>query len=750
MPHPNKSLLYLLAIYFCFICTVPFTAAQTLSPGDYTVLRSYGTMPADFIEAAQKVNADYSANKSRSKQKSKARGQDKFEIVQEYGLNEMFMSGSVVYGDAIGTYVNRVADSLLAAFPGLRKELRFYVTKSDAANAYSTDKGIIFINIGLIARLRNEAQLAYVIAHEIVHYIKQHNIRIFLEKEKAFGRKKKITSYRYYSFVDRLLAVNFRSKEMETEADMVALRNYFSRSHYDLDAVPDVFNALLYSAYPFTNQLFDLSLLETRDMVFPDKYLVDDVDTLRVSEDQADSLSTHPNVRIRKQGIRRLIDSLAMPPGKQYLQPAQQFNNIVMLARFEVIRQLLIDHRLAEALFCSSAMLEQFPDNKFLKKCFAAALGGLSTYKTHSITDESQTAYRDVVGEIKQVNFLINRISCRDLNIIALQYVWRCHHEYPEDDYLAQLTRELFHDLVFENSVKQGYFYTKTLDELKFERQKATVEDTAADAGRTKRKKHTRENKIDSTFTKFAFVDLLKNEQFKNDIDLYYAKKDSVQQTEETRNNSYYSFRRGSNKNKDGGKQITRFLMVDPYVVKQDNRRLDNVQYLESELNRSRIRDLMVKNADIAGIDMQMIDAKGIDSAGTAEFNEMALVNEYVSERMHQNGNGEVLSVCKENIDSIMQRGNSPYLGWSAVVSMQEKKKVSWVLLLSVIPYMLPYVIYEIIAPNIHTYYYNILFDVKTGKMVIKRLSVLRAGLRADQLNAHIYDFMYSIKKSYE
>jgi beta-barrel assembly-enhancing protease len=245
---PTRLIFNLLLQIVLIICCFS-ASAQQISLDDFNVLRSYGTMPEDFLTSARKANAE----RSGIKISNHARGREKFEIAADYGINELMLSGRVVYGDPIGAYIGRVADSLLKPFPEVRSRLRFYVTKSDVPNAYSTDRGIIFINVGLIARLKNEAELAYVISHETVHYVKQHNIHIFLEKERIFSRKHKDNDYRELSFTDRLLAINFRSKEIETEADVEGLRTFYSRSPYDMGSVTDVFNILLYSAYPFTN-----------------------------------------------------------------------------------------------------------------------------------------------------------------------------------------------------------------------------------------------------------------------------------------------------------------------------------------------------------------------------------------------------------------------------------------------------------------------------------------------------------------
>jgi hypothetical protein len=405
-----------------------------------------------------------------------------------------------------------------------------------------------------------------------------------------------------------------------------------------------------------------------------------------------------------------------------------------------------------EALFSISLLLHEFPKNKFLKKCLAAALYDISAYETHDEAGEKFKNYRDIQGEIRQVYYLIDKLSKRDINILALNYAWRLHKEEPGDEYLSAMTKELFYDLVFENDVEKSFFHTKTLAQLKADQvlQPEKEDTTAATGSRLRKKKHIRQSKIDTTFTKFAFVDLLQDDQFNREFQVYYDKKDSVNKANETRNNTFSPFPLRQVTEKKPKKHITSFVMTDPYTVKMDDRKRNNLQYEETELNLARVKELMTKNASLAGINMETVDTKNAGESGAVAYNRVASVNEYIEERFNQSGDGIVLSVCKDDIDSLMQSKNTHFIGWTAIICIQKKKPILLLSLLSILPYTWPYTIYEFIVPKIHTYYYHVLFDTNTGKLKIAKVSRTRSDLRNDQLNSHIFDFMYSIKRAYE
>ncbi|MBR6440753.1 MAG: hypothetical protein IKS44_01725, partial [Bacteroidales bacterium] len=120
-------------------------------------LRSQGPVPADLKLNVQQL---YDTDIQRAEQYAGGRVRDKQAILEaSYRINKMLAGGHIVYGDSLTLFINRIADTLLRDYPQLRSELRFYTVTSPAVNAYTTPQGMIFINVGLIAQVENEAQL---------------------------------------------------------------------------------------------------------------------------------------------------------------------------------------------------------------------------------------------------------------------------------------------------------------------------------------------------------------------------------------------------------------------------------------------------------------------------------------------------------------------------------------------------------------------------------------------------------------
>jgi predicted Zn-dependent protease len=88
-------------------------------------------------------------------------------------LGQSIDKRNLVYEDAeLTAYVQSVLDRLYPEFVGT---LHVELFNSPHLNAICLPNGHIYINIGLLARLDNEAQLATILAHEAAHFIRQHS-----------------------------------------------------------------------------------------------------------------------------------------------------------------------------------------------------------------------------------------------------------------------------------------------------------------------------------------------------------------------------------------------------------------------------------------------------------------------------------------------------------------------------------------------------------------------------------------------
>jgi beta-barrel assembly-enhancing protease len=85
-------------------------------------------------------------------------------------------SGAVLDDPALERYLVGVARRLAPRGALDHLDVRVRVIETPALTAFVTPDGAIFVSMGLLSRLENEAQLAMVLGHELVHAVNRHHL----------------------------------------------------------------------------------------------------------------------------------------------------------------------------------------------------------------------------------------------------------------------------------------------------------------------------------------------------------------------------------------------------------------------------------------------------------------------------------------------------------------------------------------------------------------------------------------------
>jgi hypothetical protein len=78
---------------------------------------------------------------------------------------------------ALQRYVNLIATYLLGETAFYDYNFSVYILNSDGVGSYAVPGGYIFLSRGLLALCRDEAEVAGLIAHEIIHVVRRHGLR---------------------------------------------------------------------------------------------------------------------------------------------------------------------------------------------------------------------------------------------------------------------------------------------------------------------------------------------------------------------------------------------------------------------------------------------------------------------------------------------------------------------------------------------------------------------------------------------
>ncbi len=83
----------------------------------------------------------------------------------------------LVRDPALNGYVRGIVCKLVGAAEC--PALRFYILEDPTMNAGALPNGAVVVHTGLLLRMQNEAQLAFVLGHEITHYTRRHTLKRF-------------------------------------------------------------------------------------------------------------------------------------------------------------------------------------------------------------------------------------------------------------------------------------------------------------------------------------------------------------------------------------------------------------------------------------------------------------------------------------------------------------------------------------------------------------------------------------------
>jgi predicted Zn-dependent protease len=91
---------------------------------------------------------------------------DKFEAAVKTGPN-------IVRDEKLNAYVSGVICKLAGEYC---PSIRVYIVDTPEWNAFCSPNGMVEVNTGLLLQMKNEAQFAFVLGHEITHYLHRHSL----------------------------------------------------------------------------------------------------------------------------------------------------------------------------------------------------------------------------------------------------------------------------------------------------------------------------------------------------------------------------------------------------------------------------------------------------------------------------------------------------------------------------------------------------------------------------------------------
>jgi Zn-dependent protease with chaperone function len=696
-----------------------------------------------------------------------------------YFAQQRMISGIVLFNDSLSLYVSKVAKVLLKDDTATFNKLHFYVYKSPDPNAYTSATGNILITVGLLGQLDNEAQLAFILAHEITHYRQAHMLKGYLNREELKEQSSTTPSYlllsSYYSY----------NQEQELEADQMGFALY-KKSPYSVREALRSFDVLDYSDLPFDDVPFDTTFFNKDYMTIPSGYFMKDVDPIYSDDNYEDRNSTHPNVRKRRMALMTEVDTVKNAGTHLYVVSKDEFLAVRETSRYEMCRLYLIERNYPGAIYSSYMLLKRHPKDIYLQKIIGHALYEIAAYNQTSTGSGYYNPYlmydyfssggrysglkrsgyyripdfKDYPGQQQQLYHLFHEIEADELTVLALSYNWNLHKTDPADEFQKALCDSLFIMLVNKQNLHLSYFSTETPDEAKEQFRKDSLQ-RVAETGETGDSKYSRMDKFrlnsqKERFTKFAFVEMLKDTAFVSrfkyytdhraslvgggdDVSWYGAKSKKDRELEEQELETY-------------GFGIQKIIVVSPdyerytQLVRKQQSEQD---YMTSEQGQKSLGTTIKTEAAAAGVDCVLLSAFSMDSLDGDAFGDLAMLNEWFYERIQHGSGGYAKTMNNQaQIDSIIAKYGTRYVMFTGV-EVEYRKRIQrpfWfgVSCLAVVPVIRAFI------PRNNMSYDACVLDLKTGEVITIRHTTKLKGKEAEntqEFYKRLFDKMHKVKK---
>lgn len=244
--------------------------------------------------------------------------------------NDLKASGLVVRDPALNRYVRGVVCNLAADYC---KDIRVYIVRHPAFNASMGPNGTMQVFTGLLLRAENEAQLAYVLGHELGHYIRRHtltrmrDVRNKTDAASVFGLAGAMVGVPYSGVIAGGIAyasISAFSRDQEREADELGFA-LFRKAGYDPKQAPRIWELLMAEA-------------EAGDWPTPPLLF-----------------ASHPPTKERQETLARLAEQGSDGPSSAY---EERYQNTILQFRSEWLRDELRMRNFSGSEYLFSRLVE--------------------------------------------------------------------------------------------------------------------------------------------------------------------------------------------------------------------------------------------------------------------------------------------------------------------------------------------------------------------------------------------------------
>jgi hypothetical protein len=704
-------------------------SAQNLE--NFSKLKAEGPIPDFFVKFLDEKISDDDEKLKNDKSISKKNAAD-FSAITNYKLQQLIHGGKVLYGDPLTNYANGVLDKLTAASDENLDYVQLYTLKSNEVNAFATHQGVIFITVGLIGQLENEAQLAFILAHELTHVIEKHNQLSYehtqnLVKNARYGDESISDYYKY-------------SKDNEEDADRAGF-NLAIKAGYNAEALNKTFTILLYSYLPIDEQTVDLSFLENEHFNIGEnlKIAEESINNISAEEDIDDEFNTHPNISTRRKNVYNIFTANKNEEGsKVYLYGTEkEFLDLRTLARFEMMNIFIQRADYVKGLYHSFILRKVYPENAFLINSQSMMWYGLSAFQNRSASKSYSLSYNKQEGEIQHLYYFLKKLSKDELSTLATQQIWQNSIAHPENEFLTTLRTVVLLDFVSFLDNELSSFGSEAPKPIDAQANETSDEELSKyDKIAKKRDNDNKQNDFH-----YSLLNVINNKDFILAVDEAKAKLDDKEKLQD-------ELKEQSRKPKKSTLDIPSLIMTTPNFYTQDNRKSAKSNLKKNDLTEGKLVNLVKENAEKLDIKLSFIDNFRDQNFTTENYNEFSQLYDYLSERLQFEGL-DFLPYNAQYIGPITKTYNSHYIGLVGIYTEIEKRpfNAGYALVSALTLYPFPLYLKWQLSADKSTNYGFFIMNLETHNPAFSSTKYFNADMNIHLQNAHIYNSLNQIKQ---
>lgn len=344
-----------------------------------------------------------------------------------------------IKNDSLETYTSAIIKRLVDRHSLSTRPRKILIARSHEVNAICYGSGIYIIPVGLLARIENEGNLAFTLAHEMAHdelnHVQSnllHQVRIKLEKKSQEQVKRilngSIELEDIEEFQQLVYGISRHDRAKEMAADSLGFMIFNSARYNEQDAISmlSVLESAQEPKYDFGAEVF--LPLDAEDFPLQTYFFKEQLSIYsrkhasNILMLSTDSISSHPDINMRKQLLQSYLTESSY---NDRAYPNEFVKAVTALAEFETVESAYRSMDFDWCMFHALQLLQLYPGNSYLISRISSMLLRLHEIKNDNTIRVGYasrfTTYYSPMAKL--VNNMLYNLTARDALDMAFYFL---------------------------------------------------------------------------------------------------------------------------------------------------------------------------------------------------------------------------------------------------------------------------------------------------------------------------------------